>query len=130
MALSLAVALGGAVPPLLAADAAGNYGIWGQGQASCHQFSQITDEAQQREFKAYVAGYLTSFNRVTAGVHQATGSRTMADNVATLAAYCAANPMDSFDQALQHLIGTAQEESRIAGGKSAWGRVPLTNPRP
>ena len=115
-------------PPARAADAAGNYGILGVGQASCHQFSKTTDDAQRRDFKSYTAGYLTSFNRVTPGVYQATGTRTMQDNLAALESYCAANPMDSFDQALQHLIGTALEESRAKGGKSAWGRVPPATP--
>lgn len=117
-------------PRLHAADAAGNYGIWGLGQSSCHQFSKAVDDAQRREYKAYIAGYLTSFNRVTPGVHQATGTRTMLDNLAVLDGYCSANPMDSFDQALQHLIGTALDESRAKGGKSAWGRVPQTSPGP
>ena len=115
-------------PWATAADAAGNYGIWGLGQASCHQFSQATDEPHRRDFKAYTAGYLTSFNRVAPGVYQATGARTMADNLAALEAYCMANPMDSFDQALQHLIGTSLEESRAKGGQSAWGRVPKATP--
>ena len=113
-------------PPAGAADAAGNYGIWGLGQASCHQFSKATDEAQRHDFKTYTAGYLTSINRVTPGVYQATGSRTMQDNLAALEVYCAANPMDSFDQALQHLIGAALDENRARGGKSAWGRAPQT----
>ena len=115
--------------PLRAADAGGNYGIWGLGQASCNQFSKAVDEAQRRDYKHYLAGYLTSFNRITPGVYQATGTRTMRENVAALESYCAANPMDSFDQALQHLIGTALEESRANGGKSAWGRVPQTTTR-
>ena len=115
-------------PLAAAADAAGNYGIWGLGQASCHQFSKATDEPQRRDFKAYTAGYLTSFNRVAPGVYQATGAHTMADNLAALEAYCLANPMDSFDQALQHLIGTSLEESRANGGQSAWGRVPKATP--
>ena len=52
----------------------------------------------------------------------------MQDNLAALDVYCAANPMDSFDQALQHLLGSALEESRANGGKAAWGRVPQTAP--
>ena len=124
-ALVLNASLGVVATPLArAADASGNYGIWGQGQASCHQFTTTTDDAARREFKAFIAGYLTSFNRVTPGIHQITGQRSMQDNVATITAYCGEHPMDSVDQALQFLIGTAIEENRRAGGKASWGRVP------
>ena len=120
--LLLALTLFAAMPATHAADAAGNYAIWGLGQTSCNQFVTASEQNDVAGYKHFVAGYLSAINRVSAGIHRATGDRTMPQNLAVLREYCHQHRMDSFDQALQGLLNLAAKEQ--AEGSSAWGRVP------
>lgn len=106
-----------------AADAEGNYAVWGVGQASCYQFGKAYAAGELDTFKAYLAGFLTAYNVVTEGVYQATGQRTLPENLAELDALCAKNPMDSFERAIQALIAKGYEEQRKAHAGAAWGRA-------
>ena len=112
------------IPTSHAADAAGNYAIWGLGQTSCNQFVKASGQDQLADYKHFVAGYLSAINRVSPGVYRATGDRTMPQNVAALLDYCNQHRMDSFDQALQGLLNSAAREQ--GAGTSAWGRVPAS----
>lgn len=106
-----------------AADATGNYAIWGLGQSSCNQFVKASEEQRLGDYKHYVAGYLTGINRASSETHRSTGERSMKDNFSVLLDYCTQNRMDSLDQALNGLL---KEAARTAGhGGPAWGRVPL-----
>jgi hypothetical protein len=120
--LPLALTLFAAMPATHAADAAGNYAIWGLGQTSCNQFVTASEHNDLGGYKHFVAGYLSAINRVGAGNYRATGDRTMPQNLAVLVGYCHQHRMDSFDQALQGLLNLAAKEH--AEGTSAWGRVP------
>ena len=120
--LPLALTLFAAMPATHAADAAGNYAIWGLGQTSCNQFVTASEQNDVAGYKHFVAGYLSAINRVGAGIYRATGDRTMPQNLTVLVDYCHQHRMDSFDQALQGLINLAAKEQ--AEGTSAWGRVP------
>ncbi len=108
-----------------AIDAEGNYAVWGVGQASCHQFDQAYAADDIAAFKAYLAGYLTAFNAMAKDVYQATGSNTLQDNLAALAAHCAKNPMDSYERSIQALIEASAQ--RKADGAGAWGRAAPAN---
>jgi hypothetical protein len=116
---TLLVALGSI--EALAADAEGNYAIWGLGQTSCNQFVKAAADNDLAEYKHFVAGYLTAINRLTPAVYRATGPRTMQDNLKVLKDYCLQNRMDSVDQALLGLLKTTASASTQGG--AAWGRM-------
>lgn len=105
-----------------AADASGNYAIWGLGQTSCNQFVKSNEGGDITAYKHFVAGYLSALNRVTSGVYRVTGEHSMPENIDSLLAYCHQNRMDSLDQALQGLVGKAM--AATGTGTAAWGRVP------
>ncbi|MGE3775364.1 MAG: hypothetical protein AB7I32_20750 [Gammaproteobacteria bacterium] len=102
-------------------DAEGNYAVWGVGQASCHQFGQAYAADDVAAYKAYLAGYLTAYNTLAKDVYQATGSNTLKDNLAALAAHCAKNPMDSYERGIQALLEASARRKPDGGG--AWGRA-------
>ncbi|HMM75726.1 MAG TPA: hypothetical protein PJ986_08460 [Gammaproteobacteria bacterium] len=104
-----------------AIDAEGNYAVWGVGQASCHQFDQAYAADEIAAFKAYLAGYLTAYNAMAKDVYTATGSNTLKDNLAALAAHCAKNPMDSYERGIQALLEASARRKSDGGG--AWGRA-------
>lgn len=113
----------GAAGAATAADAEGNYAVWGVGRASCHQFDKAFKAGQVDAYKAFLAGYLTAYNVVTRDIYQATGQRTLQENLAELDALCAQSPMESYERAIQALIAktaTADAERKPAG---AWGRA-------
>ena len=122
MQLLLVLTLFAAMPATHAADAAGNYAIWGLGQTSCNQFVTASEQSDVAGYKHFVAGYLSALNRVSTSLYRVTGGRTMAQNLAVLVEYCHQHRMDSFDQALQGLINLAAREQ--GDGTSSWGRVP------
>ncbi|MBM4227854.1 MAG: hypothetical protein FJ164_08930 [Gammaproteobacteria bacterium] len=113
-------------PPLHATDEAGNYAVWGIGQASCNQFVKAAESDATEDFGHYLAGYLTAINTVTAGVHRIGEGQSTKDGLATLQKYCVDHRMDSFERALQAVLRTEGEAG--AGSKSApdatWGRPP------
>lgn len=116
----LACALLGASTGVGAIDANGNYAVWGVGQASCHQFELAYAADDLDAFKAYLAGYLTAYNALAQDVYQATGSNTLKDNLAALAAHCAKHPMDSYERGIQTLITTSAQRSPEPA--ATWGR--------
>lgn len=111
--------------PGFAADAGGNYAVWGIGQASCNQFAKAYDAATITDYKNYLSGYLTAYNTVTAGVYQATLGNTLSDNLKTVYSYCGAHRMDSFERAIQSLLTQVNDEQRSDHEQSLrWGRPP------
>jgi len=105
-----------------AADASGNYAIWGLGQTSCNQFVKANEAGDITTYKHFVAGYLSALNRVTPGVYRVTGEHSMPENIDSLLTYCHQNRMDSLDQALHGLVGKSM--AATGTGTAAWGRVP------
>lgn len=128
MRASAACALGllVAAEPTLAADAAGNYAVWGVGQASCNQFVAAYDQATAQDYKSYLAGYLTAYNTVAHLTYQATGKNTATDNLKFLHDHCAGHRMDSFERAIQALLANVQEQRQqgAATQLNSWGRPP------
>ncbi len=118
--------------PIFAADSAGNYAVWGIGQASCHQFTTAYAQHTQRDYKHYLAGYLTAFNTLADGVYQATGKNTTVDNLARLNEHCTENPLHSFERAVQSLLlkEKAIEKAAPKEKTATWGRPPAKDPAP
>lgn len=109
---------------LPAADGAGNYVVWGIGQASCNQFVKAAEAGKAGDFGHYLAGYLTAINTTTAGVHRIEESRAVTDGLASLERYCADHRMDSFERAIQALLRTDGESGTggAAANRASWGR--------
>jgi hypothetical protein len=122
--LSLIVALG--APPALAADAAGNYAIWGAGGRSCHQFQRsATDAAARAPFKDFLMGYLTAYNTLAAVTYNALGDMSLEDALGWLDGYCDLHKLDSFDRALGEMLRERHESRTQASSTSGgWGRPP------
>lgn len=121
VALALLLALPGAT---FAADATGNYAVWGVGHASCNQFVNAYDKDAAQDYKSFLAGYLTAFNTVTDGVYQATGQNTVTDNLKALRAHCDTHRMDSFELAIRSLLqeSARAEEQQAHERSQRWGR--------
>ena len=113
-----------------AADAAGNYAIWGVGGSSCHQFLKSANDESRNHYRVFVMGYLTAFNTLTAETYSATGAQTLEVSIDAIEAYCIVHQMDSFDRAIQQLL-TSLYASRVQespNGKRAWGRAAKAAP--
>ena len=110
--------------PLLAADPAGNYAIWGAGARSCHQFLRaVGDEAQLSGYRDYVMGYLTAVNTLSASTYDAVGGESLETTLKWINDYCAGHKIESFERALTQLID-ARHEQRLRqppGATRGWG---------
>lgn len=113
--------------PVPAADAAGNYAVWGIGQASCNQFVNAMVGGDSEKFGHYLAGYLTAINTMKTGVYRIGEGASTGDSLAALKAYCADHRMDSFERAIQALLQATTDSPTGSGAQApaAWGR-----PRP
>jgi hypothetical protein len=113
-----------------AADAAGNYAIWGAGGRSCNQYLRSAGAAPARQaFKDFLMGYLTAYNATSADTYNALGAQSLEKALDKLDEYCGVHKMDSFDRAITHLVLT-NHHSRTrsplgSAGASAWGRAPV-----
>lgn len=113
-------------PRAVAADAHGNYAVWGVGQASCNQFTKAYAKQAFQDYKNYLGGYLTAFNMLADDVYQATGKNNTADNLALLQVHCRGNPMHSFEHAVQSLLAQTQVSRQNSQQEKSvtWGRPP------
>ena len=115
------------VPSLntLAADAAGNYAIWGVGRASCHQYLKSDNATTDDRYKVFLMGYLTAVNTLSDDTYNVTGSRPLDEALGWLTDYCGKHQMDSFDRAVQQLVDAGFEaRQRVPPGhERGWGRT-------
>ena len=113
-----------------AADAAGNYAIWGVGGSSCHQFLKSANDESRNRYRVFVMGYLTAFNTLTAETYSATGAQTLEVSIDAIEAYCIVHQMDSFDRAIQQLLTSlyASRAQEPPNGERAWGRAAKAAP--
>jgi hypothetical protein len=112
-----------------AADAAGNYAIWGVGRSSCHQFVESLSATSGERYRIYLTGYLTAFNTLREDTYNATGGQSLDLSVGWLADYCELHQMESFDRAIKQML-SSQFESRQQvppGRERGWGR-PAADP--
>ena len=109
-----------------AADADGNYAIWGVGRTSCNQFNEAHEKGDLTAYKEFLMGYLTAYNTLTPDTYKVTGSNSLADLMTQLNRYCKANKLDSFERAVKRMVASQHEtRQRTAPGKSrGWGRPP------
>ena len=111
--------------PTMAADAVGNYAIWGMGAQSCNQFKLgASDESRHQQYRAYLMGYLTAYNALADGTYNGVGEMTLPAALAWLDDYCAEHRLDSFERAITQLLAArhADRQRGTAGGSRGWGR--------
>lgn len=115
-----------ALPAAPAADAAGNYAIWGSGARSCNQFLKATAAgAPATEFRSYLMGYLTALNALGEDTYNALGKMPLDEALRWLGDYCELHKLDSYDRAIRQLVA-ARHDARQRGphGRSGgWGRA-------
>lgn len=121
----LCAALCAAALPVVAADGAGNYAIWGAGGRSCHQFEvATTDPAQTAAFRDFLMGYLTAFNTLAPETYDALGGESLESALSWLRDYCDQHQMDSFERALgQLLLARHDARSRVPPGSGRRGWI-------
>jgi len=111
--------------PAAAADAAGNYAIWGVGRSSCHQYLQSPGNDAHDRYKVFVMGYLTAFNTLQEDTYNATGAQPLGESLVWLSDYCKTHQMESFNRAIQQMLSTLYESrQRVPPGRErGWGRT-------
>jgi hypothetical protein len=110
-----------------AADAQGNYAIWGAGGRSCNQFAQAQQDATRlAPFRDYLMGYLTAFNTLAPDTYDAVGGESLETSLSWLGQYCDQHKMDSFERAMGQLLLARhdQRSQRPPGANRGWGNVP------
>ena len=110
-------------PPASAADAGGNYAIWGVGQTSCHKFVKARENEDARQYKDYLMGYLTAFNTLSEDTYNISGKTKLGEIEQWLAEYCGLHQIESFNRAIQQ-YATDSFESRLSvspGSSKGWG---------
>ncbi|MEQ8234973.1 MAG: hypothetical protein RLW61_01645 [Gammaproteobacteria bacterium] len=108
-----------------AADAAGNYAIWGAGSRSCHQFERARDDSTAlASFRDYLMGYLTAYNTLAPQTYDALGGLSLEDALAWVDDYCDLHKIDSFERAVAQLIVSRHDARSRGHGSSSgsWGR--------
>ncbi len=124
--LLLTLSMSLAVQNTMAADAEGNYAIWGEGGASCFQYQKARAAEDEGGFKSYLRGYLTSYNTVSEDTYSITGEMKLPEALEWLDNYCDEKKIDSFDRSIQMLI-TDVEDNRYKtpntiGITKGWGK--------
>jgi len=110
----------------IAADAEGNYAIWGEGGASCFQYNKARLSEKDSSFKSYLRGYLTSYNTVSDDTYSITGAMKLPEALEWIDNYCDEKSIDSFDRAIQMLITEVEDKRHKTpssiGITEGWGK--------
>ena len=114
------------IPSSLAADSEGNYAIWGEGGASCYKYSKARIAEKDESFKAYLRGYLTSFNTSSADTYSISGAKNLRSMLEWLDEYCDEKSIDSYDRAIHMLISDIEDDRYktpvTQGITKGWGK--------
>ena len=104
-----------------AADADGNYAVWGMGSKSCFAYKQAVAQGGNEAFREFVMGYLTAYNAVAQDTYRIEGSMSLDEIMAWLGDYCEARQMHSFEQALTDFT-VEHKDARMKRSPSRVGR--------
>jgi hypothetical protein len=92
-----------AATPAWALDGDGNYFVRGAGNELCAAYLDARSTHRDNEFQAWLAGYITSFNRWTADVWRIEDGDFPA-SLNWVDYYCRVHPSQTFDVAAENLI--------------------------
>ena len=104
-----------------AADAQGNYAIWGAGKKSCISYTKAREAGDYDSFKHYLMGYLTAYNLLAENTYRISGNKNLDEMLVWLDDYCELKAIHSFEQALTELI-VENYETRKKSASSFGGR--------
>ncbi|MCS3902722.1 hypothetical protein J2T55_000726 [Methylohalomonas lacus] len=108
---------------LYAADAEGNYAIWGMGNASCHSYNKAREKDGTDEFRYYIMGYLTAYNVHQSETYSISNLQEMPDIMAWFDDFCTNNAVHSFESALANFISEHYEDrKKTLRQKNPYGR--------
>ena len=104
--------------PARALDGDGAYFVRGVGNQLCAAYSIARDRHADAEYQAWLAGYVSAFNRWTADVWDIEASGDFASSLRWTDFYCSAHPSATFGAAVENLIAylypARQRNSRTA----------------
>lgn len=102
--------------PALAADADGNYAVWGPGEKSCYSYTKARKADDYEDYRYFIMGYLTAYNTLTENTFRISGDKNMSQILEWLDAYCEPKGVHGFEQAVANFIvehhETRQEVAR------------------
>lgn len=107
-----------------AANAAGNYAVWGIGQASCNQFSQAYDANTLKEYQTYLAGYLTAYSTFAPPSNPSASGHSLKDALKRVYDHCGTHRMDSYERGIQATLLLPAADDTLASPPAKWGRPP------
>ena len=93
-------------PAAEAIDSHGKYGIFGSGQVRCNQWlrsRELKDSTSYRD-AAWVAGYVTAYNRWVFKGRSVHPERDEESMLAMIDRFCTENPMDTVSGAAESMI--------------------------
>lgn len=103
-----------------AADASGNYAIWGVGKKSCIRYSDTRASSDADDYKQYVMGYLTAYNLMAEDTYRISGSKNLEDIMVWLDEYCELKAIHSFEQAMTEFIIESYDSRKKTAGSYKW----------
>ena len=107
-----------------AANATGNYAVWGIGQASCNQFSQAYDANALKEYQTYLAGYLTAYSTFAPPSKPSASGHSLKDALKRVYDHCGTHRMDSYERGIQATLLLPAVGDTPANTPAQWGRPP------
>ena len=107
--------------PAYAADAEGNYAVWGVGSRSCFKYSKAREADAFDDYTNYIKGFITAFNMLTEDTYSITGNKNFNDLLTWLDDYCGEQQINALEQGLLELVA-ATEEDRLKKPRKNSGR--------
>ncbi len=117
--------------PAKAIDGDGAYLVRGVGNELCAAYTIARNDHKDSEYQAWLAGYVSAFNRWTADVWDIEASNDFAASLRWTDLYCSVHPSSTFGSAVENLIvflyPTRQRGARTAtmpGGSAGSSQPP------
>ena len=109
------------IPASHAADAEGNYAVWGAGKKSCFKYNKARAAKEDAVFINYTKGFITAYNILIDNTYSLTGMMTIDEIMAWMDDYCETKQTSGYENALLVFIAD-HEESRMRRPKQGIGR--------
>lgn len=93
-----------------AGDGKGNFAVWGVGNKSCFHYSQARGDSNDADYRGYIMGFLTAFNKLTPETFSISDKMTIDEILAWLDNYCEMKQVEGFQNALDEYINTHYEK--------------------
>lgn len=74
--------------------------MWGKGRVSCISYTRDREAGEALAHRNFLTGFLTAVNVLMDDTYNIAGDKTLEEILAWLDAYCAGQPMSSFEAAI------------------------------